>query len=192
MDIFYWLNKNAILVPFEPSFEDGCQIRMWVTRLRGDYITLEGMESKSSYLIDYGITENVSSIWAAGKPINIGFNPEQQKWYGWSHRAIFGFGVGSECKEGDCHYRPTDKDDFLNSIKRFWSDPGKQNITAEHRDSGVYVEWEYSNNIPNEKIRGSISGCLNSYPDSYGKGEWKAETLHDAMQMAIDFADAVS
>jgi hypothetical protein len=32
----------------------------------------------------------------------IGFNPEEQKWYGWSHRAICGFGVGSVAQEGDC------------------------------------------------------------------------------------------
>ena len=192
MDIFYWLNKNAILVPFESSFEDGCQSRMWVTRLRGDYITLEGMESKSSYLVDYGITENVLSTWEAGKPINIGFNPEQQKWYGWSHRAIFGFGVGSECKKGDCHYRPTDKDDFLEDALMFWSGPEHANIRAEHSDKGVLVEWEYSHAIANEKLRGTISGNLMHYPDAYGKGEWKSETLYDAMQMAIDFANGVS
>ena len=33
---------------------------------------------------------------------SIGFCEAEQKWYGWSHRAIFGFGIGSEVKEGDC------------------------------------------------------------------------------------------
>lgn len=33
---------------------------------------------------------------------SIGFCKVEQKWYGWSHRAIFGFGVGSKVKEGDC------------------------------------------------------------------------------------------
>jgi hypothetical protein len=33
---------------------------------------------------------------------SIGFNADEQKWYGWSHRAIFGFGVGDVVKEGDC------------------------------------------------------------------------------------------
>ena len=33
---------------------------------------------------------------------SIGFCEREQKWYGWSHRAIYGFGVGSEVKEGDC------------------------------------------------------------------------------------------
>ncbi len=27
---------------------------------------------------------------------SIGFNEKEQKWYGWSHRAIFGFGLGDK------------------------------------------------------------------------------------------------
>lgn len=33
---------------------------------------------------------------------SIGFCEGKQKWYGWSHRAICGFGIGDEVKEGDC------------------------------------------------------------------------------------------
>ena len=33
---------------------------------------------------------------------SIGFCEAEQKWYGWSHRAIYGFGVGDTVKEGDC------------------------------------------------------------------------------------------
>ncbi|MBC2746242.1 MAG: hypothetical protein HF975_04400 [ANME-2 cluster archaeon] len=32
----------------------------------------------------------------------IGFNEKEQKWYGWSHRAICGFGIGDVVEEGDC------------------------------------------------------------------------------------------
>ena len=32
---------------------------------------------------------------------HIGFNPKTQTWYGWSHRAIFGFKVGDRVKAGD-------------------------------------------------------------------------------------------
>jgi len=37
---------------------------------------------------------------------SVGYSIKDGKWYGWSHRAIFGFKVGSTCKEGDCHYVP--------------------------------------------------------------------------------------
>jgi hypothetical protein len=33
---------------------------------------------------------------------SIGFCEEDQKWYGWSHRAIFGFGIGHVSREEDC------------------------------------------------------------------------------------------
>jgi hypothetical protein len=36
------------------------------------------------------------------KVVSIGFSPSQQKWYGWSHRAICCFGIGDTVKEGDC------------------------------------------------------------------------------------------
>lgn len=30
-----------------------------------------------------------------------GFSETEQKWYGWSHRAFFGFGIGHVAKRGD-------------------------------------------------------------------------------------------
>lgn len=33
---------------------------------------------------------------------SIGFSEKEQKWYGWSHRAIHGFEIGHKCKKGDC------------------------------------------------------------------------------------------
>lgn len=32
---------------------------------------------------------------------SLGFNEKEQKWYGWSHRAIFGFGIGNKLFEED-------------------------------------------------------------------------------------------
>ena len=33
---------------------------------------------------------------------SIGFCEKDQKWYGWSHRAIYGYGVGDTVEEGSC------------------------------------------------------------------------------------------
>lgn len=33
---------------------------------------------------------------------SIGFSEKEQKWYGWSHRALYGFGIGHVVNEGDC------------------------------------------------------------------------------------------
>lgn len=51
------------------------------------------------FLKERGIKPELSS--PEGRVCSIGFCDAEQKWYGWSHRAIYGFGVGSEAKEGD-------------------------------------------------------------------------------------------
>lgn len=37
---------------------------------------------------------------------SVGFSGKDGKWYGWSHRAICGFKIGSKCRRGMCHYMP--------------------------------------------------------------------------------------
>ena len=44
---------------------------------------------------------------------SIGFSERNQKWYGWSHRAICGFAVGDEVKEGDCTNSSGWTDEYL-------------------------------------------------------------------------------
>lgn len=55
-----------------------------------------GTPDIASYLVNkIGITE----FWKAQPEHSVtstGFNPAQQKWYGWSHRALCGFGVGDK------------------------------------------------------------------------------------------------
>lgn len=127
---------------------------------------------------------------------SIGFSDTEQKWYGWSHRAIFGFGIGSKTKKGDCAYMPANKQDFIEDCIRFWDD--KHHVSTTGADAiedgmhGVQVNWLYDDKVRNEKIRGTIGGIFTPYPDSYGRGDWTAATLADARQMAVDFAESVS
>jgi hypothetical protein len=37
----------------------------------------------------------------ASRVCSIGYNADERKWYGWSHRAIAGFAIGSVVKKGD-------------------------------------------------------------------------------------------
>lgn len=54
----------------------------------------------------------------------IGFSEKEQAWYGWSHRAIFGFKVGYVCKKGECGvgdgytFKPGDKLKTLDDCKQ--------------------------------------------------------------------------
>jgi hypothetical protein len=65
---------------------------------------------KSVYTLDgkyIGPVKDFNKLWDRGiqhfeiaRPDHtvcaIGYNPSEQKWYGWSHRAIYGFGVNSQ------------------------------------------------------------------------------------------------
>ena len=123
----------------------------------------------------------------------IGFCDKEQKWYGWSHRAIHGFGIGSEVKMGDCAYHANNKHGFLNQVLDFWKDEEYHiATTALHSDNGVIVRWIYNDKVPNKDLHGTTKEHFTPYPPLMGRGEWIAKTLDDARQMAIDYAEGVS
>lgn len=64
----------------------------------GEYIG----DSKTAYRLcaKFGIKPEKSD--SSHNVCSIGFSEINQKWYGWSHRAIYGFAPGDEVKEGDC------------------------------------------------------------------------------------------
>ena len=67
-------------------------------------------------MVGLGIKPEISPTVACsegGRVCTIGFCEREQKWYGWSHRAIYGFGIGDEVKEGDCAASSGWIDDFL-------------------------------------------------------------------------------
>lgn len=161
-----------------------------------DYI---GNEDFAKNLDEAGIKPQLAND--GDKVCTIGFCEKDQKWHGWSHRARYGFGIGSEVKKGDCAYVAKDKDDFLESMIEFWTEDSHLNVNGKHDqregelgtiEEGVMINWMYTDDIPNEEMRSKISGCFHLYPEKYGKGEWVAKTLEDAKQMAIDFAESVS
>lgn len=157
----------------------------------GDYIG----NSKEAYRLckSFGIKPEKRS--PDHSVCSIGFCEKEQKWYGWSHRAIYGFGIGDNVKQGDCAYTPVDRDDFDADMVRFWSDDFHESTEAarDTRDGveGVQIDWLYSDQTPNEKIRNKIGGVFQPYPETWGRGEWTAKTLGDAKQMACDFAEGV-
>lgn len=48
---------------------------------------------------------------------SIGFSEKQQKWYGWSHRAMYGFGIGHVVKEGSCEASSGWTEEYLKKHK---------------------------------------------------------------------------
>ena len=111
---------------FEENDElQGCKNLFIVRSLVDDgYI---GVPNGIKFFIEHGIVPQ--KIKPSDLNCSIGFSEKENKWYGWRHRAVQGFTIGSKLEEGDCGY---------------------------------------------------ISG----------KGSWEAESINDAMQMAIDFAES--
>ena len=80
----------------------------YLSRVDNSYIGLVGFTEQEDHnnLIEFFKEHEIISVQGGSqhKVADIGFSPKEQKWYGWSHRAIYGFGIGSEIKEGDCGY----------------------------------------------------------------------------------------
>ena len=74
----------------------------------GDYI---GSPERAAMLAKRGIQPEVTEH--QDKVCSIGFCAREQKWYGWSHRAIYGFGIGDEVSEGDCTASSGWTDEYL-------------------------------------------------------------------------------
>ncbi len=161
---------------------------VYVSKFDNSYITRVGMEKQIKFLADLEITEQLTH--------GVGFSKKDNKWYGWSHRAIHGFTIGSTCKKGDAHYRGSNLDELEEDAILFWSDEYNKNVRCDgihEKDGDKYfiIKWEYTNDVPNKALRGK-TGIQYAYFKEFGKGEWIAETMDDAKQMAIDFCKGVS
>lgn len=51
-----------------------------------------GTPEDANQLVNHGLTRVQNGT--GGGTANIGFNPKKEQWFGWSHRAMVGFGVG--------------------------------------------------------------------------------------------------
>jgi len=61
---------------------------------------MESSAKKKSGLETFLDKHGIKTGGGAAQHAIIGFSEKEQKWYGWSHRAIHGFAVGDEIKKG--------------------------------------------------------------------------------------------
>lgn len=90
---------------------------------KGDYVFPKDGNSKCClhqeydkgllrFFAEHGITKIMS---AYGNEVpSLGYSASEKKWYGWSHRAIYGFKVGDKIKKGTCGYEEMKKRGLLN------------------------------------------------------------------------------
>lgn len=205
-DIFEKKLEEFINKTFDifPSTIEGDQHNMiYYSKIDGSYMNRVGNESEIKFLVELGITEEIQSAHEGKNTVSLGFNPEENKWYGWSHRAIYGFTIGSTCSPGDCHYNADTPESFAEECLRFWGgdeysigDDSFKFTKGEGYDGlqtdGVLITYTYNNLVPNERLRGTLYQHFSPFPKEWGKGSWIAQTMDDAKQMAIDFANSVS
>jgi len=170
------MNNGDLTAAYHSKFDDS-------------YITFVGLEDGLKYFAEHEITDELTH--------GVGFSPKENKWYGWSHRAIYGFQIGSTCKKGDCHYRAANIEDEIEAAILFWSDNGRFDVKAKHLPDTQVITVSWLNDVTeaNKKLVGNVIAGGNvdcHYEIPFGHGEWTAKTLEDAKQMAIDFNKGVS
>jgi hypothetical protein len=93
----YGYYKVKELVSPSDSPNDEFEMDSYYT-LDGDYYV--GDEKNAKFIFKkMGLTKVQPRIGGPGKVCSIGFNEKEQKWYGWSHRAIVGFKIGDKIFE---------------------------------------------------------------------------------------------
>jgi len=197
IEVLDFLSKICDYKPWSPG-EGQENIFGYFSKIDGSYVCFSNIYRDASFLVELGITEQVQSGGESKNVATIGFNPEKQLWYGWSHRAIQGIGVGFKIEKGYPGYIPTDMEDFINQMIEFWSNESHINVAGipvrnEDGIEGVQITWDYAPEfVPNKQLHGTIGETFCYPPKKWGKGEWIAENLEDAKQMAIDFSESVS
>lgn len=170
----------------------------------------------ANYIVeDMGVSEQLQPL-AGGRTCSIGFNPETQQWFGWSHRATAAFGIGTKVSKGDCAFESSTVEEMEAELIGFWSNDRTEEF--EDKETGAKVTFVTSTEsakdywgpvgengeLPQLGIlvkrittysdgRPPVeSDQFSAYPEVWGRGEWTAATLEDAKEMAIAFARGVS
>ena len=130
-----YLAENTVIAPHRGSGAEGYHEYKSITD--GSYVGMVNLSEEDNaslfeFFIKHGITQLQNMHGNPENSASIGFSESEQKWYGWSHRAIFGFGIGSKVTQEDCGYRATDKDDFLADMVRFWTERDHEDVTGWH------------------------------------------------------------
>lgn len=203
MDVKIWLGLVAHKTKKDYGL-GGEESEIYESDFDNSYIAHVGMEDHVKHLADRGITEQLTH--------GVGFSPKDGKWYGWSHRAIYGFEVGSTCSEGDCHYTAPTPEALIESHVRFYAGISKERGEEARAECQILDDRSGIRILPAPVVIpvlrdiNDLPAALESaidlpeedvFKDSFheikcGKGEWTAKTLEDAKQMAVDFNEGVS
>lgn len=114
---------------------------------------------------------------------SIGFSESEQKWYGWSHRAIYGFGIGSVCEKGHIHYRPATPqelyDELITPDESGWAWQKPEDV--EIIENGVRIRQGYYNSCDCDPCN-----CKKEEVDTVKVGIAPEEETYEVVACACD------
>jgi len=111
----YYIYRKELISPSYPPGKP-FEVKRCYARNNGVYI---GEPRMARLLVDkYGITEFYKAH-EKDTIVSIGFSERDQKWYGWSHRAISGFGVGTVVQTRNGNKKLISLTDAKNRAKQF-------------------------------------------------------------------------
>lgn len=173
--------------------------------MHGHYI---GTAEDAEYLcVDRGIIPELASD--THNVCSVGYSHKDGKYYGWSHRAIHGFGIGDKVKFGDCAYTPDTMENAVKKLNEWHNDPEFKNVRYSVSPKGEdeknfylevvrseYSDEEAARDRDHEHIRPEDAGWVITSREvetvPKGRGEWAAEDHNHVREMAYNFAESVS
>lgn len=197
-----YLEKVAYITEIE--IVPGELSKVYQSKFDDSYITHVGMEDGVSYLAEREITEELRH--------GVGFSPKDNKWYGWSHRAIYGFTIGSTCNKGHCHYTAATPEEMIDDHANFFLDISQASSDQKRAECQI-LDDRSGIRILHTPISLPVVDDINNIADSLddidsvpeqvifedawsvqlcGRGEWVAKTMEDAKEMAEAFNEGVS
>jgi hypothetical protein len=160
----------------------------YALNLNGDYI---GNVDDAKYLCEEkGIRPILRT--PDSKTCSIGKSVIDNKWYGWSHRALYGFEIGHTVVPGDCNYKPRTVEQYLDTLYVAYSEYSDLSIVLNKDKTEVTIKYSIipENTDPSKNV--DTIYCERTEPVVLGRGTWRAINEQDTIQMASEFAESVS
>lgn len=115
-----------------------------------------------------------------GNTCSIGFCEREQRWYAWA-RCWTSFGVGSKVNKGDIAYIPNSIENAIEVVREFWLSNNKEVVVKAITNNLLEIELH--------RMDGSIHIMRQEF--RLGRGEWVAQSLDDAKEMASDYIESI-
>ncbi|MBQ0074575.1 MAG: hypothetical protein KBT34_10310 [Prevotella sp.] len=153
---------------------------------------------KKNFTLGIVLKHDITSVYTIQEKMHYGLSETENRWYAWSNNGTYNssFGIGSEVRMGDDAYEPDCKETFKLRALKFWDSKIYEKVTIENETEegfDIILRWSTDPDIvKNKSVRGGFTAHHYNFPEQYGRGEWKAETLDDAKQMAISWISGIT